>query len=532
MPNNVEPEALGNAIMGKLYGILTTGDDSVPPSEDNFLSWASPGIPVQESDFEFLSQGLTGVVKKAAIEETTATPPPPGGAEPTGAAPPPQLSAAELEKLRAQDTAKLYMQAENFARLIDFVPDVAAATNHQFARLAILNNEGSLSDIYRYTLRMSQVMETPLPDDVKAKLEKFRGLLSTTVKKKDIITDEETEVTEPSPMVRAYHEKMAAYESAALEYNTARINALDASEAKAVHYWALNANILRNRVKAAMSDWVSSGYKDDYEKIAAYIEQVSQRDMALLKQEYRDDLEKARLTGLASGSDFYYSSLVPGNFAQSAGWTEFSFSSTDFASHQDSHYNHRSWSTSGSAGFFGIGATASHSSSRGSQSFDSNFDLDSFRLSFKICQVPIVRPWFKMPFLLSKSWRFDQSNLESKGELISDGETPPKGLMPAYPTMVIFVKDLKLSIAHADGLTSQMSEYQSSSTGAGASFNYLCFNLGASYASGSASGSSERDFEYHHTSEGIEVPGMQVIGFKCHVMPKSPDPLPEIKSWI
>jgi len=532
MPDTVAPAALGNAILSKLYEILTTGDDTVPASEDNFFSWASPGIPVSPDDFNFLSQGLTGVVKKKAIEETTATPPPPSGATPTTEPQAPQLSSAELEKLRAQDTAQLYMQAENFARLVDFVPDVAAATNQQFARLAILNNEGSLSDIYRYTLRMSQVMETPLPADVEAKIEKFRGLLSTTSKKKDIITDAETEVTEPSAMVRAYFEKMAAYENAALEYNNARINALDASESKAVHYWSMNAPILRNKVTAAMSDWVSAGYKNDYEKISAYLDQVSQRDMALLKQQYRDDLEKARLTGLASGSDFYYTSLVPGNFATASGWTEFRFSSTDYARHSNSSYSHKSRSASGSAGFFGIGATASHSSSRGYTAYDSNFDLDSFRLDFKICQVPIVRPWFKTQFLLSKSWRFDQSNLESKGEIISDGAPTPRGLMPAYPTMVIFIKDLKLGLAHAEGLQHFMSQYASSSTGGGASASFLCFNMGAEYSQGSARGSSERDFEYHANSEGIDVPGMQVIGFKCHVMPKSPAPLPEIKNWI
>lgn len=532
MPNNVEPAALTNSIMGKLYSTLTTGDETVPPSEDNFLSWASPGIPVDLADFEFLRQGLTGVVKRPAIEETSDAPPPAAGPTPTAEPPPSQLGTAELERLRAQDTAGLYQQAENFARLVDFVPDVAAANNHQFARLAILNNEGSLSDIYRYTLRMSQVAETPLPEDVKAKIAKFRALLSTTTKKKDIITDEETEVSEPSAMVKAYFEKMAAYETAALDYNSARINALDASESKAVHYWSINANILRNRVKAAMSDWVSTGHKDDYEKISAYIEQVSQRDMSLLKQEYKDDLEKARLTGLASGSDFFYSSLVPGNFATSMGWTKFTFSSTDYETHKDSSYSHRSWKAGGSAGFLGIGATASHRSSRGYQAFDSNFDLDTFGLTFQICQVPIVRPWFKMPFLLSKSWRFDQSNAEAKGEFISDGAAPPKGLMPAYPVMAIFVKDLKLTLGHSNGLLHEMSKYKKSSTSADLAFNMGGLNLGADYARKSGSGSSERDFEYHATKDGIEVPGMQIVGFKCHVMPKSPNPLPAIKSWI
>ena len=114
------------------------------------------------------------------------------------------------------------MQAENFARLVDFVPDVTRADNEQFARLNVMNNEGSLSDIYRYILRMSQVMESELPEETKKKIEQFRNLLSVTKTKKNLIDDSETQVTEPSPLTQAYFEKMAAYESAALEYNSRR----------------------------------------------------------------------------------------------------------------------------------------------------------------------------------------------------------------------------------------------------------------------------------------------------------------------
>ena len=244
-----------------------------------------------------------------------------------------EITPQVLEGLRAQDTGRMYMQAENFARLVDIVPDVTRATNEQFARLNVLNNEGSLSDIYKYILRMSQVMQTELPEETKKKVAEFRALLNVTKTRKSLIDGSETQVVEPSPLTQAYHEKMAAYEAAALAYNTARIDALTASNARAIHYWAMNANILRNKVKAAMSDWVSSGYKNDYEQIAAFIDQVMQRDMALLKQEYRDDLEKAKITGMASGSDFFFTSLVPGNFAKSNGWTNFEFSSGDFQSH-------------------------------------------------------------------------------------------------------------------------------------------------------------------------------------------------------
>jgi len=32
--------------------------------------------------------------------------------------------------------------------------------------------------------------------------------------------------------------------------------------------------------------------------------------------------------------------------------------------------------------------------------------------------------------------------------------------------------------------------------------------------------------------ETMRVPGLQVIGFKCHILPKSPDPLSSISKWI
>ena len=67
----VEPSVMLNSIMGKLYNILTNGDDTVPKSEDNFFSWATPGIPIMPGDFEFLSQGLTGIVKKAPLQDLT-----------------------------------------------------------------------------------------------------------------------------------------------------------------------------------------------------------------------------------------------------------------------------------------------------------------------------------------------------------------------------------------------------------------------------------------------------------------------------
>lgn len=522
----VEPSVMLNSVMGKIYDVLTNGDDTVPKSEDNFFSWCTPGIVVDPSDFDFLSQGLTGVVKKAALDQLQIGD---GG----GDAQQPELDPALLESLRAQDTARLYMQAENFARLVDFVPDLAATTNNQFATMSIMNNEGSLSDRYQYILRMSQIMETELPEKTRAKIEKFRGLLTTTRTKVNLIDDTETEVVEPSALVNVYNQKLAEYENAALQYNARRIDALTADNVKAIHYWSMNANILRNRVRAAMADWVANGYKNDYEGIAAFIDQVMQRDMALLKQQYRDDLEKARITGLASGSDFYYTSCVPGNFITASGWTEFGFDARDFNRSTSSRYEMKQSKTSGGGGWLGIfGGKGSASSASGGSESHVKFNTHHFSMKFSIVQVPIVRPWFKTSFLTSKLWRFDQNNPEASKQVVSDGGNPATGLIPAYPTSLIAIKNLQMSVKNSEGFSDAAQSWERSSASGGGAVRFGPFHLGGSHGRSKASGERSSEIGYNSRKEEMNVPGYQIIGFKCHVLPKSPDPLSSITNWV
>jgi hypothetical protein len=535
----IPSHVLANTIMAKLYDVLTNGDETVPRSEDNYFTWCTPGIPFMESDFDFLSQGLTGIVKKSAVEAlntATATNPPSGGSTTTGdASTQSPLSPAELARLRAQDTGQLYLQAENFARLVDFVPDLSGILNEQFARLNVMNNEGSLSERYEFILLMSQVMENKLDDATIAKVKKMRDLLTVKKIKKNLIDDSETEVTEPSPLVNLYNEKMAAYEGAALDYNARRIDALSADDSRSVHYWAMNASILRNRVKAAMNDWVSNGYKIDYEEIGAYISQVMGRDMTLLKEMYKDDLSKARLTSNVSGSDFYYTSLVPGNFTRSSGWTKFWFNAAEFDSYSHSSYSFNSRSASGGGSFGGLfGGYGSKSSSSSRSDFKSTFSTENFNLEFMITQIPIVRPWFKSGFLTSKYWKF-KTDVSTKDKGLSDGGTKdkaPSGYLPAYPTSMICVKGLKLEFGKSSALAEFMEEHQRNSSSGGGFLSLGPLFLGGSGCQSSGSGQKTFNSHYDRENQGMAVEGMQVIGFKCHILPKSPDPDPSIKEWV
>jgi hypothetical protein len=554
-PNvDVAPHVLANAIMGRLYDVLTNGDETVPKSADNFFSWCTPGIPVGVEDFRFLSQGLTGVVTPAAVSNLTtpapaagssssatgsaaATKPAPSGTTPapsgTSGSSAPQLTPELMNQLRAQDTNAVYQQAEMLARIVDFVPDVAQINNKQFAQFSVANDEGTLSDRYKLTLQMSQVMHQELDDATKANIARFRGLLQTTTTKTDIVTGDKKEITGPSPLVQAYHDKMAAYDAAALNYNSYRIAALAANDPAAVQYWAINANILRDQVKAAMDDWITNGYKEDYEEIAAYIQQVQARDMMMLKQEYEDDLQKATLTGISSGSDFYYTALAPGDFAQSLGWSRFTFNIGDYHTYSGASSSASGFSQQATGGFMGLfGGTEATSTSQSQQEYTGTFKMDSFKLAFEVCQVPILRPWFKDAFFMSKTWRFDQTNPDFKSQILSDGGSPPKGYIPAYPTNVVFIRNLSMSIDHTSSAAHFIQQQQSSSEGGGGVVNLGFLTLGGSASHYSSSGYSKRNVDCTWNDQGLTVPGMQIAGFKCHVLStKCPSPDPSIKNW-
>lgn len=509
MAEKVLPEVLMNSVLGHLYDLLTNGDDVAPKSEDNYLAWLPVGIPYPKEELEFLSTGLTGVYREKPV---------PAAEGETDTAPK-EKTPEEIQQLLAQDTTRKYMQAENLARLVDMIPDTSGISGD--TTMNVWNPENTLSQAYYQILKFSQVANFEPDEATKAKIERLRGLLQEKKIKKNIVTEEEEEVTVETALVKLYNEKMQKYMSEALEYNTHRVNALSGKDPAAVHFWSLNAGILRNKVIAAKNDWITNGYKEEYDQIAAYIAQVEGRSMLMLKQQYLDDLEKAELTGLASGSRFHYSSFLPGGFADSDnGWTQFSFSKSNFDANNT--FSSKKGSAGGTLalGFFNVGGSGSYEKQDSKQTID----VSNFKLSFKICQVPIVRPWFNTNFLTSKYWRFDQNNPEFSNNMVSNGASPPDGMIPAYTTTAIFVKDLNLYFGESH---KEVTEEIKKASGKGG-VAWGPFHGGGTYETHNVEQNNSVSFE----SQGMKIEGMQLIGFKCHILPKSPDQHPDVEEWV
>ena len=56
-----------NALLGKVFDVLTSGGTVGMESGNNFYCWLPVGQAVMPDQFEFLEQGLTGTLRKRSI---------------------------------------------------------------------------------------------------------------------------------------------------------------------------------------------------------------------------------------------------------------------------------------------------------------------------------------------------------------------------------------------------------------------------------------------------------------------------------
>ncbi len=509
MANNVEPNVLMNAILGKISDVLLNGDGTViPRSNDHYLAFMSPGVPFSPDSFNYAIEGFGGVARAnadpAKLDQAV-------GEKGDAAASDPTLLAA--------DARRKYQAAEAFSALCDLVPDTSGIVDT--GRINVWNPETRISHAYALALQFSQVYNVEPDAATQAKLDYWRSLLQTTKVERDLVTQEEVEVTRESELVKKYREKMLAYYGEALAYNTMRISALAGQDQQAVHQFAINGPLMQMKVRAAENDWIGNGYRDTYDRINSAIAAVEGRSFALLKQRYHEDFFRSVLTSPSSGANFLYTAPIPADFALSdSGWSEFYFTAGSYKSNHTFHS-----STTGGGGGLSLGIfSVSGGGSVSKQEWTGQINTESFNLRFKICRVPIYRPAINLAFIKSGFWRFDQQNAEYKNTLLSDGKRPPNGLMPAIMTDCIFVKDLQLDF----GEYNSHYQSQSQSVSGGGGVSYGPFFLGGYHGSRNI----ERSYDANWSSQGLHIDGMQLIGFLCYMLDKAPDPNPNIIDWI
>lgn len=455
------------ALLGKIQDVLS-GENTVTGSENDYLAWCLPGMPFQANDLEFAIKGLNGA---------------------TGV-----------------ETAQLNRNAFEFSRVANSIPEDGVING-------LFDQHGTvLWNVYKDVLRFSQVPKDDLTKDQEEMLITLRNALISKGVKYDILDikkENPIETIEDSPMVKAYKEKFAEYMAAVMNYNSKRLSAMNAETPLAVQDFAVNGHLYEMQVRQALDSWVSKGYKEDVEKINAYIKQTSQRSMALLKAEMEARLNAALLKEPQSGSDYYMTSLYPGSFINTdKGWAEFVFSSASEKKYErESHHT-----TSTQAAFkFLLWSVQGGADNIQKDIIEGNLSSKDFLMKFKITQAVLGRGWFSPEFLTNQCWDWDQSQYG----ILSDGESVAQGRLPAYTTTAIFIKDIEIKSSALDSMNSTIETHVKT----GASVNWGPFRL----ADAHNTDNKKMESSYDKKTQTLKIKGMQLIAFKCHKLPKTPD---------
>lgn len=455
------------ALLGKIQDVLS-GENTVSGNESDYLAWCLPGIPFQAKDLQFAVKGLNGA----------------DGAE----------------------TAELNRNAFEFSRVVNNIPNNGTING-------LFDNHGSvLWNVYKDVLRFSKVPKDDLTEKEEKNLVKLRSLLTSKFVKYDIDDfdrERPKEYIQESAMVKAYNAKCAEYIAAVMVYNNKRLSAINAETPKAVQDFATNGHIYEKQVRNALNSWESDGYKEDVEKIYAYIKHTSQRSMALLKAEMETQLDAALLKEAQSGSDYYMTSLYPSSFINSdKGWTEFEFNSVSEQKYERKAHH----TTNAQASYqFLLWSIKGGADNVQRDIIEDSLLANDFVIKFKITQAVLGRGWFAPEFLTNQCWDWDQV----MHGVLSDGQPVAKGRLPAYTTTAIFIKDIEIKSSALESINSTMETHVK----AGGSVNWGPIKLSADHNTDD----KKMESKYDKKTKTLKIEGMQLIAFKCHQLPKTPD---------
>jgi hypothetical protein len=465
-------DEIGNAVMNYLYTFVSkaAGDVDATSTDDPFVAWCYPGVPFLADDFKFAKFMTKG---QGATEEE-----------------------------RVADADLQLTQLAGFSRFVDFVPSVNGIHAGKIEGGVLRPGSASLSTIYKRVLESSITAQLPEPQGINEQIAKLRE--------------------QAKPLQDAYRESKAAYDAAKEEYVMARLKA-SYSAADSMLFRAKGA-ALKSKVAQALQDWEIDGCKTQYENLQAEIQSLrSKRSPAIWRDEALKDYNS-----LPDGQDALFGEArmtfpYPGSFASSAsGWTTLSVE----LKHVDELNRSKStkYGADGRVGWgsFKLGGSVSGSTTESLKVNNTN----NFGLSMAVAQVSLLRNWFDPWFLKSEFWRFKPDTIEGqRNTILSDGGLQPIGDLIAYPVSALFVRDVVITMDELKDETSELSKTFKAEGRGGWGFGVL--NLGGSYERNSQEMRHKTDIAHGK----LTVSGLQLIGFLCEMMGKSPNPK-EGLTWV
>lgn len=528
MPTLTE-EARANSFVSMLlklvYDSVTNGGDPESIGPDDFIAFDPIGYVLPEDAFDFAAKGLYGYAPSPKPELDKDGKP---ILDKNGN---PVVDMEGYKNLLSNNKFRKYLQMEQFAAMVDFInsgiPPMAEGKNGR--AISIFSpSVKKVSQVYEDLLQWSVVVDTPMDPKVEKKLDTLRNKLFKTKIVKNPDFDETAAIDETnqpeivhsfiSPMYVKYIEYEMKYFDI-LDKNSEIRAASDNGDPDAMAQLSIDGKNMKKREDAAYKAWQSLGYKEAVEKIQNYLGEIEEKHMLVIKKRLQSEFRNSQRTRILDYINYSPSIPVPATaLSQAKGWPTITMCERDVTT----NYSNSIHGWSASLGFgFGIGAFTASGGGR-HQRTESHIDMSNVTISFKLGKVKVERGWFSESFVESKYWKLHENSPQAiNGDFISDGKG--KGLMPSIITELIVVKDLFMSFGESQ------SDYKYASdtvkAGGGLAIGPFLFGGGYSYENQTS------ESKCHAEGKGLFSPDCCIIGYKCHIVPKSPDPNPSITKW-
>ena len=456
--------------------------------EGYFAAFRPIGLPIHRDDYANPYSPAGGNLA-GDVPQTPAV-------DPKGAAPGTGSTNIDLTRAFAANVAKSQEAFVNTFALVDdklvmgadwsVMPQASKVSDSWFA---IINGANGINT----GQELSDAMKKSL-DDAKAKL-----------------ADKDGNAT---PHYEKYIEKEGEYRSKVKAKNKAYADAF--TDPMRLQAWPVVGKDYADEVDEALDRWTSLGFKHEIESALNLLSSQGIDPSLLLisrsKKRFQNSL--VQIEGIGQIPYTFFSPKSWYDVDNDDGWTQ--YSKSDYESH--STYEASSTSAGGGVsaqiGLWSGGGSFKHEDTKANGSLS----VKNLTIKFNYCTVDIRRPWLDTSLLNLKNWFMFG---DYKKNMISDGTfhqvRPDAGevtFLPAVVTSLILVKDVTIAW---DDWESQWQEH-TESNGGDVSVGVWCFTAKANYSHAN----TKRSFDCESTSEGLHIPGIQLLGYVSAINPASP----------
>jgi len=316
---------------------------------------------------------------------------------------------------------------------------------------------------------------------------------------------------DPTPAMKNYRRYQLKYNDALTAYQEAQANSQN--EGKPL------PPSIQQKLQAAQQAWDTLGYRAKVNTAIATINNLQDLDPNSWWTELKSRFTKGSSQS-SSGAPFGVTMTSPDykTFFEDEGWTQISFNQQDVQNQVTSKSTQTGGGVSVGWGLWRASAEASYKKDQG-YSLASSTDIS---ISLEVRRVEVTRPWMDGSVFRSRAWRWGQGSVNeliSNGADASLGETP-SGVMPLLPTTLILARNLTMTAS----MTTEESNWVNEQISAKASFGYGPFSFGGSYNQQNG----QTNIEASRSGNTLSNPAVQILGYSCEVLPRSPNPDPTL----